>query len=401
MPLYFCDASGCRMEDVDGNHYIDYTLGWGPLILGHRHPALLETLRSQVERPHLYGAQHDLEFQVAEKIQSLVPCAERVAFTSSGSEAVQIALRLARAYTGRGLVVKFEGHYHGWMDTALISYHPRAQEMGALERPNRVLGSQGQVPVALEDVLVCVWNRVDLLKRVFEKHKSEIAAVIMEPVLCNSGCLVPKDSYLPAVRELCTRYGAVLIFDEIITGFRMSLGGAQAVYDVKPDLATFGKALAGGLPLSAVAGRREILEQMFDGVVFGGTFNGNPLSLAAASATLGELEKDDGRLLAHAQAMGKELMDGLVELAGKRNVRLKMVGFGTAFGAHFTDRDQLLDYRHTLDDDPVALDQFIRLALEEGVYLLPDGRWYVSAVHEKADVAETLQAIERVLERMS
>ncbi|MGC8794847.1 MAG: aspartate aminotransferase family protein [Bryobacteraceae bacterium] len=398
VPLYFADASGCRMMDVDGNRYIDYTLAWGPLILGHKHPALVEALRRQAERPHIYGAQHELEILVAEKVQQLVPCAERVAFTSSGSEAVQLALRLARAATGRRLVLKFEGHYHGWMDSVLISHHPRADELGPLEAPHAVLESRGQAPNAAENVLVAPWNRLDVVERLFAQRGAEIAAIILEPVLCNSGCLMPEPGYLEGLRRLADRYGALLVFDEIITGFRMGLSGAQGFYGVKPDLATFGKALAGGPPLSAVAGRREIMELMFTGgVAFGGTFNGNPISLACAQATLAELERDGGAALAHANRMGQRLMEGLREAARRRGIPIQVCGFGAALAVHFTHRTQLRDYRDTLEDERERLEIFLLRALERGVYALPDGRMYVSAAHTERDVDETLEALDAVL----
>ncbi len=398
VPLYFVDASGSRMTDVDGNRYIDYTLAWGPLILGHQHPALVEALRQQAARPHIYGAQHELEYLVAERIQRFVPCAERVAFTSSGSEAVQLALRLARAATGRNLILKFEGHYHGWMDSVLISHHPRAEQIGPAERPHAVPESRGQPANALENVLVAPWNRLEVVAHLFAERGQEIAAVILEPVLCNSGCLLPLPGYLEGLRKITLRHGALLIFDEIITGFRLALGGAQAHYHVLPDLATLGKALAGGAPLSAVVGRREILELIAAGeVAFGGTFNGNPLSLACAHATLGELERDDGAALAHANRMGRELMAGLDRAARRLGVPLEVTGFGAAFALHFTRKAELRDYRDTLDDDRRWLERFLLRALEEGVYLLPDGRIYVSAAHTPEDVEETLGALERAL----
>src|SRR5713226_8127118 len=209
IPLYFEDGCGARLRDVDGNEYIDYQLAWGPMILGYKHPKLVEAMRRQAERPFSYGAQHELEISVAEKIQRLVPCAERVAFTSSGSEAVQLAQRLARAYTGRNLILKFEGHYHGWMDSALVSYHPAAGDVGALESPNAVRGSAGQVPNAVENVAIAPWNRLDLLERILHAKGDRIAAVFMEPVLCNSGCLLPVPGYLQGVRDLCDRHGAL------------------------------------------------------------------------------------------------------------------------------------------------------------------------------------------------
>jgi glutamate-1-semialdehyde 2,1-aminomutase len=250
VPLYFVDGHGARLLDADGNEYIDYALAWGPMILGYGNPALVEAVRSAALRPHCLGEEHELEIRVAEKIQQLVPCAERLAFTSSGSEAVQLAMRLARAFTGRNLILKFEGHYHGWMDSALVSYHPAREAAGPLEKPSVVLPSAGQVPNAADNIMVAAWNRPEILEQVFAERGQEIAAVIMEPVLCNSGCLMPLDGYLRTTQEICHRHGALLIFDEVITGFRMGLAGAQGHYDVTPDLATFGKAVAGGLWLS-------------------------------------------------------------------------------------------------------------------------------------------------------
>ena len=397
VPLYFEDGCGPRLRDVDGNEYIDYQLAWGPMILGYKHPKLVEAMRRQAELPACYGAQHELEISVAEKIQGLVLCAERVAFTSSGSEAVQVAQRLARAFTGRNIILKFEGHYHGWMDSALVSYHPAAADVGPLESPHAVPGSPGQVPNAVLNVAVAPWNRLDVLEQILKAKGDQIAAVFMEPVLCNSGCLLPSSGYLQGVRELCYRHGVLLVFDEVITGFRIGLGGAQAHYGVTPDLATFGKALAGGAPLSAIAGRREILEQMYTaGVSFGGTFNGNPVSLAAADATLEELSRDEGEALARANRIGYLLMDGIAEIARRHGAAVVMTGFGTAFAIHFTQRQTLLDYRDTLADDTERLSRFLFRALQEGLYIVPDGRFYTSAVHTAQELNRTLEALERV-----
>ncbi|HXI42915.1 MAG TPA: aspartate aminotransferase family protein, partial [Bryobacteraceae bacterium] len=352
VPLYFADGYGARLRDVDGNEYIDYVLAWGPMILGYGHPAMVGAMRRAAEQPHALGEQHELEIRVAEKIQQLVPCAERVAFTSSGSEAVQLAMRLARAYTGRNLILKFEGHYHGWMDSALVSYHPAREQTGSLDNPNVVLSSKGQVANAAENVIVAPWNRPEILEQVFARRGMEIAAAIMEPVLCNSGCLMPRDGYLETAAETCRRHGALLIFDEVITGFRIGISGAQGFYGVTPDLATFGKAVAGGLPLSVVAGRRDIMEQMFGGgVSFGGTFNGNPVSLVAADAALGELSRDSGALLAQANERGRKLMAGIAAAARRHGIQITITGFGAAMSLHFTQRADLLDYRDTLDDD--------------------------------------------------
>ncbi len=397
VPLYFRDGWGARLEDEDGNRYIDYALAWGPAILGHRHPRLVEAYRRQAELPLIYGAQHRLEIEVAERIQAAAPCAERVAFTSSGSEAVQLALRLARARTGRRLVLKFEGHYHGWFDSVLLSYHPPASETGSPESPRVTPESSGQAPNAAENIVVLPWNRPDLVDRLFAGRGREIAAVVMEPVLMNSGGILPRDGYLAAVAASARRHGVLLVFDEIITGFRMALGGAQSHYGVVPDLATFGKAVGGGAPLSVVAGRKDILDLMFGGgVSFGGTFNGNPVSMAAAAATLEELARDGGHALKEANRLGRLLMQGIEAAAARHGVPALVSGFGAAFAIHFTPRKGLSQYRDLFDDDTAKLRRFLSAALEQGVYALPDGRFYTSAVHTETDIEQTVAAIERV-----
>jgi len=399
--LFLREALGPRVWDVDGNEYIDYALAWGVLILGHCHPRLVEALRRQAERPQIYGAQHELEYEAAERVQRLVPCAERVAFTSSGTEAVQLALRLARAFTGRNLILKFEGHFHGWVDSVLLSHHNTSEELGPVEEPRAALCSKGQVPNASENVITAQWNDLLSVQRVFAKHGSSIAAVIAEPVLVNSGAIMPEPGLLEALRRLTQDYGSLLIFDEIITGFRIALGGAQSFFGITPDLATFGKAIGGGVALSSVVGRKEIMEQIAGGgVAFGGSYNGNPVSLAVAMATLDELARDGGAGLRQANALGSQLMEGLRSAAKDTGIPLLITGFGTAFSMHFTTRPQPRSYRDTLHDDKVALATFLRLALEEGLLLLPDGRIYVSPVHTERELHETLRAARTVFQRM-
>jgi len=402
VPLFLESGSGCRLCDVDGNEYIDYQLAWGPMILGYSHPAMVERLRRQAEKPLSYGAQHELEIAVAEKIQAMVPSAERIAFTSSGSEAVQLAHRLARATTGRPLILKFEGHYHGWMDSALLSYKPQAQDVGPRESPSVVPGSCGQVRNAAENTVVAPWNDIDVLEQLLETHSGEIAAIMMEPILCNSGCLMPDAGYLERVRDLATHHGALLIFDEVITGFRIDTGGAQQKFGVLPDLATYGKAVGGGVPLSVVAGRTEVIERMFTGnVAFGGTFNGNPFSLAGADACLTELSANDGAALRTANSAGERLMAGLRISASRHDIPLEVTGFGAAFCLHFTDRRNLRDYRDTFDDSREMLQRFLIAALRQGVIIVPDGRLYVSAVHAESDVDETTGRLDQAFEELA
>jgi glutamate-1-semialdehyde 2,1-aminomutase len=277
------------------------------------------------------------------------------------------------------------------MDSVLLSYRPTSEQLERAEgRP--VLGSRGQVANAAENVVAARWNSVEEVQRAFREHPGRIAAVVMEPVLCNSGCIMPCDGYLDAVQRIAKQHGALLMFDEVITGFRIAKGGAQEYYGITPDLATFGKAIGGGLTLSAIAGRREIMELMFTGgVAFGGSFNGNPLALAGAHATLTELSTTDA--LARAHAAGSALMEGL------RAMGLFVTGFPAAFAVHFTPRAELREYRDILDDDSSRLREFILALLAEGVNILPDGRFYVSTVHTAQDVEDTLAAVRRALSR--
>jgi glutamate-1-semialdehyde 2,1-aminomutase len=389
VPLYFRGGEGARLEDVDGNRYIDYALAWGPAILGYRHPKMVEAMAQAAVRPHVYGAQHELEIAVAERLCSLIPAAGLVSFTSSGSEALQIVLRIARAATGRNLVLKFEGHYHGWIDSTLVSYKPPAGCVG----PH--LESAGQVANALDNLLIGPWNDAAWLEQAIAARGGEIAAIVMEPVLCNSGCLMPQPGYLELARKLATRCGAVLIFDEVITGFRIGIHSAQGHFGVTPDLATFGKAIGGGLPLSAFAGRADLMETMYAGNVrYGGTFNGNPVSLAAADAALEVLSANEGEALKRANALGERLMDGIAGAAARHGIPLTVTGFGTAFTLHFSTHTGWRNYRDTLHDDAAQLRRFLIAALERGLHLLPDGRWYTSAAHTEADIEETLAIVE-------
>jgi len=294
-----------------------------------------------------------------------------VAFTSSGTEAVQGALRLARGFTGRNLILKFEGHYHGWVDSVLINYRGAG------------LNSRGQVPNALDNVVTVPWNSTEAVERVFAERGADIAAAITEPVLCNSGCIMPRPGFLESLREITRRHGALLIFDEVITGFRMAPGGAQQHFGIKPDLATFGKALAAGLPMSAIAGRKDVMDEMYKGVVFGGTFNGNPMVLAAANTALDLLA--DGTLLAQANRLGGEFKSGIERIAAARGVPVELNGFGAAFAVRFGDGDK------------DRLTRYVRAMLDEGVYLLPDGRAYTSCAHTERDIDESLAAVERVI----
>jgi glutamate-1-semialdehyde 2,1-aminomutase len=264
---------------VDGDAYRDNGLAWGPSILGHAPAELLRAVSEHLTKGFTFGAQHDLEFEVAELMTAIVPCCDLVCFANSGTEIVQVALRLARAVTGRRKFVKFEGHYHGWDDSVLVSYHPTADEIAACPDEPISVGA-GQRPH--DNVLVAIWNDSPSVEKIFGAHGGDISAVICEPMLCNSGCIPPLPGFLQFLRDITLNYGSLLIFDEVITGFRLHLAGAQGQYGVTPDLATYGKAMGGGVPVSALTGKYEFMELVASGkVVHAGTLNGSPLALAA------------------------------------------------------------------------------------------------------------------------
>jgi glutamate-1-semialdehyde 2,1-aminomutase len=393
-PLFFSSGSGARITDADGNRYLDYTLAWGPLILGHCPEPVVAAVAAQLRCGFTYGAQHDLEFEVAEQFQRLVPCAGRICYANSGTEIVQLALRLARALTGRPLHLKFEGHYHGWDDSVLVSYHPSADEI------NRF--GTSPVPVGLGQraepgAVIAEWNDPASVDRAFQTHAGRIASILCEPMLCNSGCIPPAPGFLAFLKERARQEGSLLIFDEVITGFRLALGGAQAFYGVVPDLATFAKAAGGGLPLSVLAGREELVEPIADGrVVHAGTLNGNPLALAAAKATLATLEAGGEALYRRLWRLGDQLRDGLAGRLGQLGLPVSVNGGGPVFQISFQAAPPR-NYRETLGADRMLYSDFALAMLDEGVLVLPDGRWYLSAAHTDQDIAETLAAADRVV----
>lgn len=397
-PLFFSNGRGSRIQDVDGNEYVDYVLGQGPLILGHSHPDLIKAVQDAIEGGQLFAGQHVLEIELSEKLQTLIPCADLVRFCNTGSEAVAAALRLARAATGRDKVIKFEGHYHGWFDDLLVSVHPPLDLAGPRASPRSVPGTKGQASHVLDDIVVLPWNDLDVLENFMMSQGDECAAVIMEPVMCNTGCILPKDGYLEGVRDLCTQYGTVLIFDEIITGFRLGLGGAQTFFGVTPDLATFGKAMGGGFPISCFAGNREMMELIGSGEVnHSGTFNSNVLVMAAALATIKILESES--VVDRLFDFGTRLMEDLQALTDEAGLPIHISGIGPMFHTTFSDGESIFDYRTLMEHaDPSGLHTFVTALMEHGVRVTPRGLWYLSAAHTESDIAFTLDATKSILE---
>jgi len=388
-PLVVARGRGAVIEDVDGHTYIDYMLGMGPVILGHGHPGVTDAVVAAVREGLVFAGQHPFEADVAERVAAAVPSVEVLRCTSSGSEAVHAALRIARAATGRLKVVRFDGHYHGWLDTIYVADRPEEEGPVAPALP----GSKGQPLAAVQDLLVLPWNNVQALEATASRYRGQIAAVILEPILCNTGVIPPKPGYLEAIRAWCDRDGAVLVFDEVITGFRVALGGAQSVLGVRPDLTTFGKAVANGFPLSAVGGRRDLMGLLATGgVLHGGTYNGNPPAMAAARATLDALSADGGAVYASMNHVGRTLMDGLRRVGAEVGVPVLIQGPGPVFQMWITDRAEIVDPRTARTAGAAEYVLFAREMLRRGVRVIPGGRWYLSAAHTPEHVARTLEA---------
>ena len=399
-PLFFERGQGSMIYDVDGHKYIDYVLGQGPLILGHSPPSVLKAVQRALEKGQLYAGQHEMEIVLSEKLQKLIPCAELVRYSNSGSEIMQAALRVARAYTGRDKVIKFEGHYHGWFDNVLISVHPPLESAGPVEDPNAVPGTAGQARSALGDIIALPWNNLEGFEEATSKNEGEIAAVIMEPIMCNTGCILPKEGYLDGVREVCNRKGIVLIFDEIITGFRLGLSGAQGYLGVTPDLATFGKAMGAGFLISCLAGKKELMELIAQGKVnHSGTFNSNVMAMAATLATISELEKEG--TYERLYQLGEHLMEGLTEMIGGVGVRARVTGPGPMFHLAFTDGESIYDYRSFVEhNDMDKCHRFVEILLDEGVRVIPRGLWYLSTAHTEEGMEFTLEAVKSALRKL-
>ena len=393
-PLYYTSGKGSRVMDVDGNNYLDYGLAWGPLILGHSPSEVVDAIKAQIERGLTYGAQHDLEIEASELLARIIPCADLVCYANSGTEIVQVALRLARAATGRQKYLKFEGHYHGWEDSVLVSSHPTTGEIEAAQGAPIPVGA-GQRPH--DDVVVVEWNDRAGIQEVFASQANEISAVICEPILCNAGCIPPEPGFLEFLREITREHNSLLIFDEVITGFRLHLAGAQGLYGITPDLATYAKAIGSGTAVSALAGKSEFMNLIASGkIVHAGTLNGNPVALAAVSATLQTLARDNGGGYEGLKARSDRLRSGLEDLLRTHGYQVVTSGYGAVFQISFMEK-AARNYRETMAADKSLYSDFSLALLDEGVLVLPDGRWYVSFAHTDEDIEATLGAAARAI----
>jgi glutamate-1-semialdehyde 2,1-aminomutase len=385
-PLVFERAEGAYLIDADGNRLIDYYLGMGPMILGHTPPDVIAAATAQMQKGLLYGGQSGPETEAARLVCEMVPCAERMRFCSSGSEAVQVALRLARTATGRRVIIKFAGHYHGWFDNILWSTTPPADAHAP------VPGSRGQAATT-DEVEVLEWNDLDALKA--RLARGDVAGVIMESIMCNQGAIHPLPGYLEGVRDACSKAGAILVFDEVITGFRVGPGGAQKLLGVTPDLATFAKAIANGFPVAAIAGRADLMDLMTQGVVHGGTYNGQAVAMAATVAVLNRLR--DGTAHAQMAARGTRLMDGIRRAFSQAGIPAVVAGPPQIFHLGIGLAEPPRDWAGLAAMDRPRYVRFTTALLRHGVRALERGAWFLSTEHDDTVIDATLEAVERAV----
>ena len=394
-PVFVDHAEGAYLYDVEGRRYIDYVGSWGPMIAGHAHPKVIEAVIEAAPRGLSYGAPTEIETRMADRICEILPSMEMVRMVSSGTEATMSAIRLARGHTGRDKIVKFEGCYHGHGDSLLVKAGSGALTLGVPSSPG--------VPASLaEHTLTLTYNDSDEVRRVFDELGDQIACIIVEPVAGNMNCIPPAEGFLETLREVCDAHGSVLIFDEVMTGFRVALGGAQSVYGITPDLTTLGKVIGGGMPVGAFGGKREIMEQLAPlGPVYqAGTLSGNPIAMSAGLATL-EIVSEPGFYEALTEKTAR-LLQGIREAAEAAGVALTTNQVGGMFGIFFTDEERVENFAQVTQCDLERFRAFFHGMLDEGVYLAPSAfeAGFVSSAHSDADIEATVAAARKVLGRL-
>jgi glutamate-1-semialdehyde 2,1-aminomutase len=404
-PLYFSHGKGSRRWDVDGNEFVDFQIGQGALLFGHAPEGLASAIARQASLGTHWAAQSELEIEVAERLQAMVPSAELVRFNSSATEVVTAVFRMARAHTGRPLILKFEGHYHGWGDEGLVGFGVQPDRWGPQEEPSRIHPSEGVIPEVPEQFVVARWNDADHLRRVVDRYRGRIAAIAFEPVLCNTSCVEPIKDLMATIRELCDRDGMLMVADETITGLRFGASCAQGYFGFEPDITILGKAIGGGVPLAAMVGKRAFFEKVINGkVVHAGTLNSNPLCLAASRWCLDQIAAQGDAHPASIRSLGERLMAGLGDLAGRYDVPMRPQGPGLVFHTMMlkpgSTEGAAIDYRdYTLRHDAPRWAHLRRCLLEEGVRAIERGLWFVSLAHTEEDIKETLERADRAFSR--
>lgn len=393
-PLFIDHAEGPYMWDADGNKYIDYVLSWGPLILGHANPHVVSALKRAVERGTSYGAPTALETELAELVCELVPSAEQVRFVNSGTEATMSVLRLARAFTKRSKIIKLQGNYHGHADFLLVQAGSGVATLGLPDSPGVPAG-------ATQDTLTAPYNDLTAIETLFNQHGDDIAGIILEPVAGNMGCVPPLEGYLAGLRQLCSQYNALLIFDEVMTGFRVARGGAQEYYGVMPDLTALGKVIGGGLPVGAYAGRREIMQTVAPaGPMYqAGTLSGNPLAMTAGIETLKAIREPG--VFERLVAGTTELCQGIGAVAEAAGIPVYQTQVGTMFCMFFTDQP-VINWDTAAKSDTKKYARFFQAMLRNGVYLAPSQfeTGFFSTAHTEGVITATLRAVEAAFEEM-
>jgi glutamate-1-semialdehyde 2,1-aminomutase len=389
-PIYIDRAQGAYKWDVDGNRLIDYAMGHGSLILGHNHPEVMAAVHEASTKGTHFGAGHEAEIKWAEKVTELVPSAQLVRFTASGTEATLLAMRLARAYSGKPSILKFEGHFHGWNDYLIKGEKPPFESPGNPGVPDEVGRTVAVLP---SDDLGMVEERLS---------QGDIAAIIIEPSGGSWSSIPLEEDFLKDLREIATRTNTILIFDEVITGFRVAPGGAQELLGVTADLAIYAKAIGGGFPVAALTGRRDLMELAGDGrVLHGGTYNTNLVSTAAAHAVLETVHRDGATLYPAMEAQGARLLEELRSLAAAQGIPLHVQGLPTVFNTCFLDVDEITDYRSYSRQDAARQQAFLRALQAEGVRVTARGTWFMSAAHGDTEIDRTLEAAEASLAALS
>lgn len=391
-PLFFKKGKGAYLLDEDDRHYIDYVGSWGPLILGHCHQSVIDAVTAALDQGMSFGAPTALEIQLAEKIISLMPSIDKVRMVNSGTEATMTAIRLARGYTGKNKLIKFNGCYHGHSDSLLVKAGSGLLTLGIPSTPG--------IPASItEHTLTADFNHLDDTAKLFEQYAGDIAAVIVEPVAGNMGFVMPKPEFLQGLRDLCDAEGAVLIFDEVMTGFRVALGGAQEVFDIKADITTLGKVIGGGMPVGALGGKAEIMDFLAPaGPVYqAGTLSGNPLAMAAGLATLTEIEKPG--FYEQLSSTTSSLIKALKEVTDSLEIPFCTASLGGMFGFCFNELEQVSNYNDVAASNEILFKQFFHGMLEKGIYFAPSmyEAGFVSSAHQQEEIRLTQMAAEKVL----